>query len=135
MEANKTINQKGIALVDDHPEIGELLKLRLNAAGIDQVRVFSSAAESLDDIIRNGPYLLTITDFEMPGMNGQQLLEAISALYPQSRVIIITGNTDAAKSLPPACKVLIKGETDFFTRLVNEIRQAQREQEQKGSAG
>jgi len=61
-----------------------------------QVRCASSAAEALALMEQEQPDLL-ISDYEMPGMTGLELLEQVRARWPQVRSVLSTGEPGAVK--------------------------------------
>lgn len=63
-----------ILLVDDNPMIVALLRQAI--APFSKVETFSDAAEALLRMVEQAPDLL-IADYNMPGMNGRQLIEKI----------------------------------------------------------
>ncbi|HWC17372.1 MAG TPA: response regulator, partial [Terriglobales bacterium] len=63
-----------VLLVDDNPMIVGLLKQAVSPhAGVE---VFSNSAEALLRVVEEAPDLI-ISDFNMPGLNGRQLIEKI----------------------------------------------------------
>lgn len=71
-----------VLIVDDASGMRTYLRLILEAAGFDCTEV-PDGGEAFDQILKAG-FDLVITDLEMPGMDGYQLLSAIS-LLPVSR--------------------------------------------------
>ena len=68
---------KHILVVDDHPMARQILRLFLEAEG--HVCLESSSAATALTILDQRPFIdLMITDYQMPGMTGLQLLEKIS---------------------------------------------------------
>ena len=63
-----------VLLVDDNPMIVGLLKQAVSAHAA--VEVFSNSAEALLRVVEEAPDLI-ISDFNMPGLNGKQLIEKI----------------------------------------------------------
>lgn len=52
---------------------------------------------------------LVVSDFAMPGMNGNALLREVGRLYPQTGRILLTGVADSELVLDTPCRVLTKG--------------------------
>lgn len=81
-----------IAIVDDDQAMREALFDLLQVAGFS-ARAFDSAAAFLSDFAQNSVDLL-ITDVRMPGMDGLQLQQRLSALAPSLPIIFVTGSSD-----------------------------------------
>jgi two-component system response regulator GlrR len=99
-----------ILLVDDDPDLLQLIDLRLSAAGY-QVRTARSAEEALAQFAVSRPQLL-ITDLRMEGMDGLQLFERIHASQPTLPVIILT----AHGTIPDAVAATQRGVFGFLTK-------------------
>ena len=88
-----------VAVVDDDQGILRSLEYLLDSADYS-VRLFTSGAALLD-----GGCLLEIdcliSDIDMPGMDGFELLRLVHAARPRLPVILITGYPDTLKRLPP----------------------------------
>ena len=79
-----------IVLVDDEPDIRVILKrvLRHVADGYDFVAVGSGAAALA--VLAARPVPLLITDYNMPGMNGLDLAQAVKAAAPTTTVVLLS---------------------------------------------
>ncbi|HEX8140624.1 MAG TPA: response regulator [Pyrinomonadaceae bacterium] len=83
---------KPLALVvDDAPDVTEMLALFLQHAGYETVMAFS-AQEALE-AVRDGRFDVIVSDIGMPGMSGYELAEAVRALdgYAEVPMIAVTG--------------------------------------------
>ena len=82
-----------VLVVDDAPDVTELLALLMSHAGYEVAMAFS-ATEAFD-VARAGHFDAVISDIGMPGMNGYQLAEALRALpaYESTPLIAVTGFT------------------------------------------
>lgn len=80
-----------ILVVDDAPDVTEILALLLRKEGYEVVRAHSGA-EALE-AARREQFDLVISDIGMPGMNGYQLGAALRALrgYEHVPMVAITG--------------------------------------------
>jgi DNA-binding response OmpR family regulator len=80
--------QKRILIVDDDPDVHQLLMAALAAPD----RQIENASDGLAGFrsIEAAPYDLVMTDVNMPGMDGLALLEQIRALRPDTRVLVMT---------------------------------------------
>ena len=88
-EAVRAPNSLHVLLVDDEPQVRELLIQYLALDG-HTVETAANGAEGLNKF-RSGSFDLVVTDMAMPEMNGSQLCEAIEKLDPLTPVIMLTG--------------------------------------------
>ena len=110
-----------IALVDDREEVLQSLRLFLSRSGMSETATYDAPEALLEDM-RSGMYPdLVVTDLNMAGMNGVELLDTINALYGDIPGIIITGYPEGIPSVSKLNKrypVLCKGDHHFFRELV-----------------
>jgi FixJ family two-component response regulator len=88
-----------VAVVDDDQGILRSLEYLLESADY-AVRLFTSAAELLESGSLPDINCL-ISDIDMPGVDGFELLRQVQAAHPQLPTILITGYPDRLKRLPP----------------------------------
>jgi FixJ family two-component response regulator len=81
-----------VAVVDDDPGVLRSVEYLLESAGYS-TRLFASGAELLDSGCLPHIHCL-ISDVDMPGMQGDELLRVVRASRPQLPVILITGYAD-----------------------------------------
>lgn len=105
---------KKIALVvDDEPDIRELLEITLGRMGISTV-----AAEDLGSakrLLAEAEYDFCLTDMKLPDGNGIELVQHIQSNYSQLPVAMIT----AHGSMESAVEALKAGAFDFVSKPVN----------------
>ena len=87
-DSNGMPEQKRILIVDDDPDVHNLLKVALR----EDDREIVSAFDGLEglELVTQEPWDLVITDVIMPGMDGMALLEQIHQLRPATRVVVMT---------------------------------------------
>jgi len=78
-----------ILLVDDDPEVAEVLALMLRKIGY-QVMVVNSGQEALD-AFSSDDYDLVITDLYMPNLSGREVARAVKEAKAGVPVLLITG--------------------------------------------
>lgn len=76
-------------MVDDEPVILEALKLILHSGG-HTVELAGCAEHALDILARTN-FDLVITDYQMPGMKGDELVAQVKARVPRQKMIMLTG--------------------------------------------
>jgi FixJ family two-component response regulator len=99
-----------VAVVDDDPSILRSLEYLLESAD-HAVRLFSSGAALLQSGLLAEIDCL-ISDIDMPGMDGFELLRLVHAARPRLPTIVITAYPDTVKRLP----ALVGSEPRFFTK-------------------
>ena len=99
-----------VAVVDDDRSVLRSIEYLLESADYG-ARLFTSAQALLESGCLAEIDCL-ISDIDMPGMDGFELLRQVHAARPGLPVILITGYPDAVKQVPPL------GETQprFFTK-------------------
>ncbi|GAB7528837.1 sigma-54 dependent transcriptional regulator [Pseudomonas sp. 3A(2025)] len=105
-----------ILIVDDEPDIGELLEITLGRMKLD-TRSARTVGEARDWLKREA-FDLCLTDMRLPDGNGLELVQHIQQKYPQVPVAMITahGNVDLAIG------ALKAGAFDFLTKPVDLTR-------------
>lgn len=88
-----------VAVVDDDQGILRSLEYLLESADY-AVHLFTSAKALLDSDDLPGIHCL-ISDIDMPGMDGFDLVRQVNAVRPGLPIILITGYPDRLKPLPP----------------------------------
>ena len=87
---------KRILLVDDEPAILQTLRMILTTDGY-AVETAWSSKEALD-LVKNEPFDLVVTDFNMPGMKGDELALLIKERWPETPVVMVTGSAEILRS-------------------------------------
>ena len=79
---------KRILIVDDDPDVHQLLVAALQVEG----RQIDSAYNGLEGLerIRAAHYDLVMTDVNMPGLDGLELLERVHQVRPETKVVVMT---------------------------------------------
>jgi two-component system cell cycle sensor histidine kinase/response regulator CckA len=82
-----------VLVVDDEPNVREFVDRALRVAG-HVTTVAASGPEALGAAAKSGPYDLLLTDMRMPDMNGDELARRVRHLYPDIKVLYLTGFAD-----------------------------------------
>ena len=80
--------QRRILVVDDEPLVCDAVRMMLAFDG-HQVETVLSGNEALA-LLDEGQFDVVITDFKMPGMQGDELAAVIKARNPKQPVVMIT---------------------------------------------
>ncbi len=104
-------------VVDDAPDVTELLGMILRHSGYDVVTAFS-APDALE-AARGGRFDIVVSDVGMPGMNGYELAEALRQLpdYEAVPMIAVTGFS----MYDDRDRALAAGFNAFLTKPVNPL--------------
>ena len=107
-----------IIIVDDMPDIADTIAERLRLAGFKNIAVYKDPREALKKIIiDNIRPAIVITDFNMPGLTGVQLLDEIDKLHPEIDGVVVTGDISAAMESPHRYRIFDKS-TNFYRELI-----------------
>jgi len=98
-----------ILVVDDDPDIREILKDRLDSLGYSVVSA-ENGQEALDKVSQEEPDLMFL-DLQLPLLDGLQVLKRLKE-YPELGVIIIT----AFGTIEKAVEAMREGAYDFITK-------------------
>ncbi len=97
-----------VLVVDDQPSLLQLVSMILTqtghtvlcaSSGVEALMVFSSYHSKID---------LVLTDLQMPGMNGIELLNRIRALDPSVSVLLMSGFVPENLEIPEGLRLLNK---------------------------
>ncbi len=87
--------RKTILVVDDDPDLRELIQLLLEGAGY-RVETARDGREALERISAHVPALVLL-DMKMPGMNGWQFARTLHGTYDRSIPIVVVTAGDNAR--------------------------------------
>ena len=103
-----------VFVVDDEPAVLKSLSRLLRSAGLN-VATSSSPREFLERHDPDAPGCLVL-DVAMPGMNGLEIQEALTAKGSTIPIIFLTGHGEVSASV----QAMKRGALDFFTKPVND---------------
>jgi FixJ family two-component response regulator len=99
-----------VYVVDDEPEVRKGLERLLRAAGM-QVHVFPSARDFLM-ATAEGSSGCVVLDYQMPGITGLELQDALAARGCHWQIVFLTGHADIPKSV----QAMKGGAVDFLVK-------------------
>jgi len=100
-------------IVDDEPDIRELLELTLGRMNVE-----TKAVANITDaktLLKDHPFQMCLTDMKLPDGNGIELVEHMQQKYPDTPVAVIT----AHGNMELAIKALKAGAFDFVSKPVD----------------
>ncbi len=116
-ERRSAIPSKTILVVDDEPEVCEIISDALTGQG----HKVESAGDGIEAVekIKSSEFAIVITDMDMPRMDGMQLIEYIAHDHADIDIIAITGHLMRYKYT----EVVEAGASDFITKpfTINEL--------------
>jgi two-component system response regulator FixJ len=99
-----------VHVIDDDDAVRDSLSVLLSTIGFE-TRSYPSATDFLEGLDRHDPGCV-ITDVQMPGMSGLELLDRLSGRSADFPVIVLTGRADVAM----AVDALKAGAADFIEK-------------------
>jgi two-component system C4-dicarboxylate transport response regulator DctD len=94
-----TASKRQVLVVDDDPSVRESVARLLESAGY----LVASAEDGLGALVqmRNAQPDAIISDLNMPGMSGTELLAVVRQSFPQILTVAMSGAYDHSDALPP----------------------------------
>jgi len=92
-----TIKGKTILLIDDEPMVTDICEMMLRELGHNVLKAHSGS-EGIDIFMANKTSIdLIISDFNMPGMNGQEVVNTLRIMGHSVKVLLSSGGLSAAE--------------------------------------
>jgi len=104
------MRQVKILIVDDDPNILEVLAMRLESQGFEPVK--SASGDAALAMMEENDFDLVLTDLRMAGMDGIDLTEQVRRRNAEIPVILLT----AHGSIPSAVEAMQKGAFSYLTK-------------------
>ncbi len=109
------MSDKDLLIVDDDQLICESLKEMLLLEGYSAEAVLDGEAALAK--LQNNRYKLVLSDIQMPGLNGVELLKELKGRSPQTIVILITGHGH----IEGAVEAIKLGAYDYITKPIDDL--------------
>jgi DNA-binding NtrC family response regulator len=106
-------SKRRILVVDDDENLRRVVQFQLEQRGYE-VRTAPGGTQALQ-VMQQMPQDLVITDLQMPGLSGLELLKKVREEYPEVCVIIVT----AFGTVETAVDAMKAGAYDYITKPVN----------------
>ena len=98
-------NLSAVLIVDDDPQIRRLVANVVCATGLQAICT-ANGQEAISALAASsGSIELIVTDLAMPIMDGHQLIRLVRRLYPEIRIVCMSGYSDR---VPPGVAFLHK---------------------------
>ena len=108
--------KKRIFFVDDEPQVRRIVQRTIERYGYEVI-CFEDGMSCLDEL-SVGDCDLLITDVNMPGFDGLELLDKVKKIRPLLDVLIVTGYGD----IPTAVRAVKSGAYDFVEKPLDRDR-------------
>lgn len=95
-------------IIDDDAVFAWAIETHLSLAGFADVKTYYHPMQALQDFARGLRAARIITDFNMPGMNGAELLKRVAAIDRNVKGMVIARDPQAAKAVCGEFPVLDK---------------------------
>lgn len=102
-----------LLIVEDDESLRRVMHIQLSREGYETASV-ADAEQALQAVERT-PQSLVITDLNLPGMSGMDLLRKIRAEYPETAVVVMT----AFGTIPSAVEAVKSGAYDYITKPIH----------------
>ncbi|MCZ2078606.1 MAG: sigma-54 dependent transcriptional regulator [Bryobacterales bacterium] len=107
------MTQRRILIVDDDDSLRRVTQVQLTQAGYQVLT--AASGEDASAMLERTPVDMVITDLQMPGKSGLDLLREIQAEYPETPVLMIT----AFGTVETAVEAMKAGACDYVTKPVH----------------
>ena len=119
------MRHKRILIVDDEKSVLTSLEASLERLGPGLTVVTAADGLTAKDHIQTQTFDLVVTDYNMPGLNGLELLEVTRLVQPEARVILMTGDVGGdlearAQRLHAYCYLPKPFKVDVFRQVIRE---------------
>ncbi|MEZ5470145.1 MAG: response regulator [Marinicella sp.] len=108
-----TAEQKKILVVDDEPDILQLLEISLTRMGFKVYKAENIGSAKYQ--LSKTSFHLCLSDFKLPDGHGSDLVEHVNKNYPNTPIAVIT----AFGTINHAVETLKKGAFDFITKPIS----------------
>jgi two-component system chemotaxis response regulator CheY len=118
-----------IIIIDDVPVVACLIEDTLKDAGFKNTQTYNNPLLALKEIIdttRPRPAVI-ITDYNMPEMNGMELIQKVEQRYHGIDAIIVTSDSRKAHEFSDKYPILEK-DSNFIDRLVDYVTEILKKQ-------
>ncbi|OGB88099.1 hypothetical protein A3H38_03345 [candidate division WOR-1 bacterium RIFCSPLOWO2_02_FULL_46_20] len=102
------MTKKKILLIDDEKDIIDMVKIRLGVSGSYEVTTTYSGQAGVDQA-NSQDFDLVITDYNMPDLNGEEVIDAIKKVKPDLPLFLFSIYYDDDETISPAIRAKVDG--------------------------
>lgn len=132
-ENSNSESPRRILVIDDEPSICQLFEIVLKDSGYEVI--VAGNGEQAIEAFRDKSFDIVITDKNLPGMSGLDVMREIKQLRPDSDVIMITGyasKESAMEALNRGATAYLEKPFDDLDQVVEKVHQVAQRQQEKG---
>lgn len=111
-------DEDAVFIIDDDYISIAFLKEELSERGLENIVTFENPTVALSKIKNGVVPALVITDFQMPELNGVELLKEIEKINPEIPGIIMTSKPSAAKLVSSKWEIIKKRKLKTFIPVI-----------------
>jgi len=116
---------KKVMVIDDMSSITLVLREWLKDAGVSDVITFEDPREAVEEIRKNGVPDFIVTDYNMPGMNGVEFLEKVTAGNDVRAIIMTAYPSEVDFRSTTKTYEVIEKKIGFMDTIVRKIRSSE----------
>ena len=105
-------NSKAILLIDDEPMVNDICEMMLKKLGHQVLKAHSGSEGIKIFEVNKNRIELIISDFNMPGMNGQEVVNTIRLMDPGVKVLLSSGGMGDAEEE----EIVLRGFDGFLNK-------------------
>jgi two-component system nitrate/nitrite response regulator NarL len=146
------VKKYAVLLVDDHQILLDGLNNLIESSELFTVKNIAGSGNDALELLKKNDYDILVTDYEMPGITGLQLVKAARTLQPEMKIIVLSMHDDPSvvremlregvngyllkkdshRTLHEALKKVVEGKR-FLSDEISEILIHSPEEEEKGT--
>ncbi len=107
-----------IVIVDDLPSSLHFMKEILSMEGFSDILTYLNPITAYREMVRSGCPGLVITDYDMPQVNGVELLDQLSLVFPRLNAIIATSEPRIVSETGVHYPIVEKGTKQFWELVI-----------------
>lgn len=91
-----SVKTHSVLLADDHRILLDGLNSLIETGGEFIVKNIASTGTAALELLKRNEYDLLVTDYEMPGLTGLELVKAAKAIHPEMKIVVLSMHDDPA---------------------------------------
>jgi DNA-binding NtrC family response regulator len=111
------LKRYSIAIIDDEKDITSAYEIYLRRSGVKDYIISNDPLEYLNNL-KDIKADVVFLDLRMPGLTGEELLDEIMSIYPDTSAFIISGNDE----VETAVRCIKKGALDYIVKPIDKAR-------------
>jgi two-component system, NarL family, nitrate/nitrite response regulator NarL len=88
------MDKRSILLVDDHRILLDGVKNLLSSSNEFEVKGTAASGKEALELIKANEYDILVTDYELPGLTGLELIKAAKTVLPEMKIVVLSMHDD-----------------------------------------